>query len=249
MQKCHFAIVPASTILYEICCVKMPVLSGYFVANQKNIYQAFKEEHVIHPGGDFSEYTVNDFSTAIKAILKLSNYDLFIENQTKLFDSKIKQRFLNLLLPVDFREATIHDSKLIFDWSNDDLVRQNSYNSEPLIFENHNTWFVEQLKDNKQLFLIALVDNSEAGLVRFTLKEEHAVVGISISKEFRGKQLASRFLIASAKIYFKTNALPIFAYIKKANIASIKSFENAGYKFLKATTLKGHESVIYQLEK
>lgn len=249
MSACNFAIVPSSTILYEICCVKMPVLSGYFVDNQKNIYAAFDEEELIYPAEDFSKYNVEDFKNRIEAILNKTDYNYFIANQSKLFDGKIKQRFLNLLKPLEFRKATLEDSRLLFDWSNDDLVRQNSFNSEQLIFENHNQWFAEKLKDESQLFLIAMVDNQEAGLVRYSIEENNAVVGISISKPFRGKQLAPRFLIDSAKQYFKTNALPIFAYIKKENIASIKSFKNAGYVYLKDTEVKGYDSKIYQLEK
>lgn len=249
MQECNFAIVPSSTILYEICCVNMPVLSGYFVDNQKNIYQAFDEDKVIYPGGDFSKYSAEDFRTAIKDILKMSNYQYFIENQSKLFDGKIKERFLNLLLPIEFRAATLKDSKLIFNWSNEALVRQNSFNSEALVFENHDEWYREKLQEASQIFLIVMVDQTEAALVRYTIQDDHAVVGISISKAFRGKQLASRILIDSAKEYFKTNTLPIFAFIKKNNIASIRSFENAGYTFLKATKVKDHDSVVYQLEK
>ena len=152
-------------------------------------------------------------------------------------------------MTIEFREATFKDSKLLFDWSNDHLVRQNSFNSEKLIFENHNQWFTEKLKDDKQLFLIAMVNNEEAGLVRYSLEKNNAVVGISISKQFRGKQLAARFLVESSKEYFKTNALPIFAYIKKENITSIKSFENAGYVFLRDTKVNNHDSVMYQLKK
>lgn len=249
MTACNFAIVPSSTILYEICCVKMPVLSGYFVDNQKNIYNAFNDEELIYPAEDFSKYKVEDFQNRIEAILNKTDYNYFIANQSNLFDAKIKQRFLNLLIPLEFRKATIKDSRLLFDWSNDDLVRQNSFSSDKLIFENHNQWFTDKLKDENHLFLIAMVGNHEVGLVRYTIHNEHTVVGISISKQFRGKQLAARFLVESAKEYFKTNALPIFAYIKKQNIASVKSFENAGYMFLKETKVNDHDSVIYQLEK
>lgn len=249
MQQCNFAIVPSSTILYEICCVKMPVLSGYFVGNQKNIYNAFCEDQVIYPGKNFSKYGVNDFRIAIETILNRENHNDIVTNQAKLFDGNIKQRFLNLMLSIDFREATINDSKLIFDWSNDDLVRENSFNSEKLIFEDHNIWYAEKLQDENQLFLIAMVEGKDAGLIRFTIGEKNTVVGISISKSFRGKQLASRFLVASAGVYFKTNTLPIFAYIKKDNTASVKSFQNAGYIFLKETKINGYDSVIYQLEK
>ena len=32
MEKCQFAIASSSTILYELCCVKMAVLSGYYLS-------------------------------------------------------------------------------------------------------------------------------------------------------------------------------------------------------------------------
>ena len=52
-----------------------------------------------------------------------------------------------------------------------------------------------------------------------------------------------------AKDYFKINELPIFASIKKENIASIKSFKKAGYNFLKEEEINGVESVVYQLKR
>jgi len=55
MQSCQMAIAPASTILYEVCSVKMPVLSGFYVGNQKQIYQGLVDENVVFAGGDFSK--------------------------------------------------------------------------------------------------------------------------------------------------------------------------------------------------
>ena len=76
MSACNFAIVPSSTILYEICCVKMPVLSGYFVDNQKNIYAAFDEDELIYPAEDFSKYKIEDFKNRITAILEKNRLQL-----------------------------------------------------------------------------------------------------------------------------------------------------------------------------
>ena len=249
MQKSNFAIVPSSTILYELCCVKMPILSGYFVDNQKNIYDGFVQNELVYPGGDFSKCTEEDIRAKIKVILKTSNYNCFIANQSKLFDSKIKQRFFNLLLKVDFRTATLNDTRSIYDWANDDLVRQNSFNSDPIEFEAHNTWFSNKIEDQCELFLIGMVEDNDAGLIRFSIGDEYTVIGISLSKIYRGKNLASKLLIESTKIYFKTNVLPIFAYIKKENIASIQAFKNAGFRFLKSENIQGVESVTYQLKK
>lgn len=97
MKKCNSAIVPASTILYEVCCVKMPVLSGYYVDNQELIYKGFLNENAIYKGGSFKEYTFLDFTNALQGILKEKNYDFQIEAQKRMFDTKIAQRHLDLI--------------------------------------------------------------------------------------------------------------------------------------------------------
>lgn len=97
MKRCHLAIAPSSTICYELCCVKMPILSGYFVKNQELIYKGFVEEKVIYPGGNFMGYTKEKFKKSVMKILREENFNRYIENQSRLFDSNIKSRFLNLI--------------------------------------------------------------------------------------------------------------------------------------------------------
>ena len=97
MKQCNFAIAPASTICYELCCVKMPILSGYFVDNQELIYKGFSRENAIFKGGDFNGFSCKDFSTLIKEILAIENYEPYLTNQSRLFDSQIKSRFLKLI--------------------------------------------------------------------------------------------------------------------------------------------------------
>ena len=97
MQKSNFAIVPASTILYEICCVKMPVLSGFYIDNQELIYKGFLRNGAIYQGGNMIDYTVSDFAKHIDAILKEQNFNHVIQAQNELFDDKIASRHLNLI--------------------------------------------------------------------------------------------------------------------------------------------------------
>ena len=233
MQSCNFAIAPCSTILYELCCVKMPILSGYYVDNQKLIYRGLKETGVIFPVGNMASFEVKDFKNYIDTIFQLTSYDSYLNNQAGLFDRKIKDRFINLITPITFRNATIRDAKLLFNWANDETVRENSYQSDKIDYSDHCVWLEKKLIGGKDLFLITQINGEDSGLVRYAVQDNHTVVGISIAKSCRGKGLASKMLFESAKYYFKTNTLPIFAYIKEKNIASIKSFEKAGYSFLR----------------
>ena len=97
MKQCNFAIAPSSTICYELCCVKMPILSGYFVDNQELIYKGFSRENAIFTGEDFKGFSSDDFSKLIRKILAIESYEPYLTNQSRLFDSEIKSRFLKLI--------------------------------------------------------------------------------------------------------------------------------------------------------
>lgn len=97
MKQCNFAIAPASTILYELSCVKMPILSGYYVDNQELIYKGFFDNNAIYKGGDMKNYEINDFKTHVKTLLSDHKFSHQIEAQKTLFDDKIASRHLNLI--------------------------------------------------------------------------------------------------------------------------------------------------------
>lgn len=251
MKSCNFAIAPSSTILYEICAVKMPVLSGYYVDNQKNIYKGLSEKGVFLAGGDFSKYTVSNFEEKIHSILNNKKINYYIKNQQNQFKGASKINFLGLLnnLNVSFRKANKEDLMLVYNWSNDALVRQYSYNSERITLKDHEKWFNTKIKDKDTLFFIALVNNKPAGIVRYSIEDEYAVVSILISKEYRGQKLAATFLKKAAVLYFETQEKPIFAYIKKENSASVKAFESASYIYFKDEMMQENVSFVYKLKK
>lgn len=97
MRECNFAIAPASTILYELCCVKMPILSGYYVDNQELIYKGFLANEAIYKGGNMKTHETTVFSSKIKTILKDQKFNRQIEAQKKLFDDKIVSRHLKIV--------------------------------------------------------------------------------------------------------------------------------------------------------
>ncbi|MBO3115233.1 UDP-2,4-diacetamido-2,4,6-trideoxy-beta-L-altropyranose hydrolase [Winogradskyella sp. DF17] len=97
MKQCDFGIAPASTILYELCCVKMPILSGYYVDNQENIYNGFLNEGAICGVGDLKLRTDQELKKSITALLEMKDYSEFILSQSRLFDSNITNRIKDLV--------------------------------------------------------------------------------------------------------------------------------------------------------
>ncbi len=97
MKHCNFAIAPASTILYELSCFKIPILSGFYVDNQELIYKGFTDNQAIYKGSNFKNYNAKDFTLRVKKILENSDYEEKINAQKILFDNKIASRHLNLI--------------------------------------------------------------------------------------------------------------------------------------------------------
>ncbi len=97
MQSSNLAIAPASTTLYELCCVKMPILTGYNVDNQQGIYQAVVNNNLVYGMGNIERFTTDDFYQHLITAISSININKMLQAQNKFFDGNSKERFLQLL--------------------------------------------------------------------------------------------------------------------------------------------------------
>lgn len=148
---------------------------------------------------------------------------------------------------ISYRLANSADIELVYNWSNDELVRKQSFHPDKISFKSHTHWFNRKIKSKSDLLFIALINNIPAALVRIEGIPENSVIGVLLDKEYRGLGISSRILIETSNLYFSEYSTPIMAYIKDSNIASKKSFEKAGFKFVKNTTINESNSLVYQL--
>jgi len=148
---------------------------------------------------------------------------------------------------LEIRKVNKKDVELLFNWSNDSLVRAQSFNTSKISYKEHVSWFDKKIVDASSLLLIIEKNKEPLGIVRFDIKDKHAVIGISVDENHRGKGLAFLFLELSIKKYFKENKYPILASIKKTNTASIKAFKRAGFLLHKETQINGIDSFVFKL--
>lgn len=134
-----------------------------------------------------------------------------------------------------------NDKQLTFDWANDELTRQNSFNSDPILFEQHAKWFDAKIQDQNAYYFICEVGAHPAGLIRFDNDpaEDACIAGITISNKFRGKKLGVKFLKMACAELEKSEKKPVIAYIKKNNAASVKIFESAGFALIENAVING----------
>ena len=151
--------------------------------------------------------------------------------------------------PLIYRPAQPSDVQLYFDWANDPVTRQQSFNTEPIPWENHSVWFSFKLADLTARLLVFETQQGEpVGQIRFERRADEVVIGISLDAAIRGRGLAPVMIWAAVAYYqtqFPGDNLPIHAYIRPDNRASIRSFEKAGFSFSHESGKFGVQSVVY----
>ena len=130
------------------------------------------------------------------------------------------------------RKVNDRDSKVIFDWRNDDLTRKMFRNSELAKYEEHCKWLTTALKNaNCCLLMCELKEGKPIAVVRFDLEGQSAEVSINLSPLERGKGLAPKCLTLAIDYFEKQypSVSKLIAEIKTLNLASRKSFEKVGF--------------------
>lgn len=145
-------------------------------------------------------------------------------------------------------EKTEKDCYQIFMLSNESLVRKNSFNTGKIEYTSHVQWYEKAVSDDNLLFFLVFEGDAFVGQIRFKRESEtseECVISLSITKQFRGKGIALRFLAMGIQ-ELKQNWVDIkesIAEVKKENIASSKLFEAAGFSIVKTGSVN-----IYKLD-
>jgi len=130
------------------------------------------------------------------------------------------------------RKATDEDAELLFNWRNDDEVREASFHQEILKWPEHLEWFKKVLNNSACcLYIINNQEGTPIGQIRFDKNGDGATINISLGKDFRGKgygaesiKTASRFFLDNHKDIKK-----IMALVKDENESSVKVFNRSGF--------------------
>ena len=146
---------------------------------------------------------------------------------------------------LSLRKPTVKDMEMYFNWANDPIVREQSYNSSIIDLESHKQWFESAL--NNEANFMRICQNSvgeDIGQVRIQKqKNKEALIGISIDSKHRGQGYAKEILILATDFFLKSNyGFVINAYIKEGNLNSIFAFENAGFQFVDTVEYENFKS-------
>lgn len=89
LESC-LAIVPASSILFEVIACNTPVISGFYTDNQVDIYQGFKALSAFYDAQDFTDDRLKE----VLAQALLADHTELLANQRNCIDGNSDSRYL-----------------------------------------------------------------------------------------------------------------------------------------------------------
>ncbi len=165
----------------------------------------------------------------------------------KLVDGEGADRLLMRLEKrrLRLRQVRETDARLLWEWANDPEVRAVSFSSQPILWEQHLCWLRAKLeKENCRFFLAVDEEDKALGQVRFDLRENEAVVSVSLGRTFRGAGYGTELLrLACEKMLRDSDVKVIKAYVKPHNQASLNAFLRAGFCCSAKELVQGQEAV------
>jgi len=258
MLECDIAITAAGQTLYELARTGLPSIAVIVADNQIGNLREWNKNGFIR-----NELFYNDTSLLSKISDEVKNLDnkALREKMSLLGRSTINgrgadktiERLLEKIKPVIktyFRQAVKEDAKLVFELSNDPVVRLNSINQNAIGWDDHLKWFNSKAEDKNYYFLLHFTEEEEfVGQVRFNVENDSSVISISIAENFRGKGLSANLLkVSCADFLSRFPAVKkIKAYIKNSNTASIQGFLKAEFKPAGTELIDGEQFNLYIL--
>lgn len=131
-----------------------------------------------------------------------------------------------------YRFAQADDVKLYYDWANDAAVRENSFNSDPIKYADHEAWFYKNIKSTNIAMLLFFLGTVPVGQARIQIENGEGTINFSVSKEFRGEGIGALILTEVKKYFFsksKEHKL-LKGFVKFSNMGSEKAFIKAGFE-------------------
>ncbi|MCC4241928.1 GNAT family N-acetyltransferase [Thalassospira povalilytica] len=136
---------------------------------------------------------------------------------------------------ITLRRAALSDSDDIRSWRNDPVSRSFFRDNSIVDQKSHNAWYLARLSDSDTHMYIAELEKHPVGIVRYEKCEENEgfEVSINLNPDMRGRGFGKVLLRDSLPLLAQSldyKRLHLYADIMPSNIASIKSFEHAGYQ-------------------
>ena len=132
---------------------------------------------------------------------------------------------------VGFRPARREDCRRIWEWRNDAVTREASFDTSYIAYEEHERWFASKVDaEDTRIFIVLDAAGGEVGYVRFNIAGGCAEISVSLDGGKRRRGYGPAAIRASSDHLLSEGAARrIVALVKQPNVTSVRAFERAGF--------------------
>jgi UDP-2,4-diacetamido-2,4,6-trideoxy-beta-L-altropyranose hydrolase len=234
MAWADMAITAGGSTCWELAFMGVPALILVLADNQCMVASGLETAGISINLGRYANVTPDDIALRLSELAHSPNIrDEMTKRGRNLVDGNGTSRVIEWMQTraLNLRAAQEADCIMIYEWANDEVTRSVSFSTDPIPWEDHQTWYKAKLTDSNSLIYIALdPELSPVGMVRYQLEGTEAIVSINLASNQRGKGYGSKILrLASNRVFQDTKVSLIHAYIKPDNSPSIHAFTKAGF--------------------
>lgn len=237
MADSDLAIGAAGSTSWERCCLGVPTLLVPIAENQKSGALALSASGAVisFQGMREVESRLVEELTLLESGQRLK---LMVDAAASICDGRGCDRMVSVLRYLSgerlmLRRADKSDAKLLYQWANDPVTRGNAFNTEPIDWRTHQSWFRNKLENTEGCLIIiaSLSTAMPCGQVRFERDEDGSwVIDYSLAPEFRGMRLGRPLLANALRFLAEVVAnATVVGKVKAGNTPSRRIFESLGF--------------------
>ena len=130
----------------------------------------------------------------------------------------------------NLREVNKADWKILLEWRNDKITRQNSFNSELVSESEHKEYIKNTIASpNRKLFILDYNDIPVGTIREDRLEQNKFELSYTVNPAYRRKKIGQIMM----SLYLIDQSASFICEVKSENISSIKMIEKLGFKIFK----------------
>ncbi len=253
MAWADVAIAGAGVTSYELCYMGLPSILLIVAENQRRIAEGLSQLGGAVNAGTTREYRRDVFANELQRLIDDSERRQTMSRRARdLIDGMGSERVRAALLDrgLKLRPAHESDCELLFEWAQDREARTASFHPAPISWEDHGCWFRERLHDPHSVIYIGEnADDVPAGVVRFQLENDSAVLSVNVAARFRGKGWGRELVSFATNYLCRARSVGrVKAFVKPENQASVRLFEASGFRRAGTESVAGQVALLFTWE-
>ncbi|MDT8440442.1 MAG: UDP-2,4-diacetamido-2,4,6-trideoxy-beta-L-altropyranose hydrolase [Desulfuromonadales bacterium] len=234
MASADLMLCAGGTTTWERCALGLPGVVTATAGNQEMVAEQSARSGLSFYLGRSADVTTEQIANVLVALsCSPQCLQMYSVNGLAVVDAAGAKRVVGALCPpeIALRLAGPADCDSLYEWRNAEETRRHIFDREPIPLEDHRRWYRAALDNPDRILLIGEIDGEPAGVLRYDLTADKALVSIYLVPGRQGQGVGSE-LIRTGSCWLRQNrpaVRSIVAEILRSNAGSLRAFEQAGY--------------------